>query len=134
MFAGVFTSFLAMVIVLKAFVLHSLLYLGFGLILGNGINHLMVYYDAKDPKLDWESITVALKNSKATLFAMLISFAVAIPLFGGFIAISLIFSGTLLVIAFMVYWAVFYGIAVLLNFLFRKLLKNNIERLIAEKE
>lgn len=134
LFAGLLLSFLSMVLILKINIIQALLFFGFGLILGNGLNHLLTYLDAKDPKLDWESITVALKNSKASLISVLISVAAGLPLTAGMVIIPLLLSGTVMVIVFAVFWAVFYALAILLNFLFRKLLKNNIERLIAQHE
>ena len=132
--AGLLLSFLTMILILHANLIDCVLFAGFGLILGNAFNNLLIYFDAKNPKLDWESITVALKNSKASLISVGVSMAVGLPFLISYILINEVFTASTAVIATVIFWVFFYAVAITMNIIFRKLLNNNIERLIANCE
>lgn len=134
MAAGIILSLIVMIFVVKADILQSILFAGFAFILGNAFNNFLIYQDAKNPKLDWESITVALKNSKQAFISILLSMAVGIPFLVSYIIIFEALTANLFNIFIIVFWLVFYGVAILLNILFRKILNNNVERLIAQHE
>lgn len=134
MLSGLVLSFFSMAFLMQVDILQIILFFGFGLILGSGFNNFLIYLDAKNPKLDWESITVALKNSKASFISVGISMAIGLPFFIGHMMIGLMVSPNLVLWVYAIFWAIFYGIAIFLNFFFRRLLNNNIERMIAEFE
>lgn len=119
---------------LKVNILQVILFMGFGLILGDGFNKLMLYFDAKNPKLDWESIVMAIKNSKGALIAMFSTMGIGVAFMVSYIIIQTLIPSNTLFIGYLIMWAVFYGLAIGLNYWFKKLCDDNVERLIAEYE
>jgi hypothetical protein len=131
--AGIILCCFTMALLMKVDILSVILFFGFGLTLGGAFNSLLVYLDAKRPKLEWESIAVALKNSKNSFISMGLSMAVGLPLFIGNIIISEL-PQNLRLPFYAGYWLLFYAAAVIMNISFRKMLENNAERLIAAQE
>jgi len=133
LFAGILLAAAAMIItgdnvltVLSAFV--------FTMILGNGLNHYLVYGDAKDPKLMWESVNAALKNRRIVFVCIGVVTLITIPLVSVLALVILVLPllgfSAWAVPAQIIVWAVFCGLAVLLNYLFRLKMKRNIQRII----
>lgn len=116
--------------------LQILMFSGFMMIYCNAINYRLTYADVKNPILDWDSITVALKNHKAIYMSMLISFLTALPLVGGYAAISVMLDAqpATQAIVFAAFWVVMYGFAILLNYFSRKRFNENVDTLIASFE
>jgi ABC-2 type transport system permease protein len=115
-------------------VLQTLLFFGFCLISANAMNHMLVYADAKNPRLNWENIMTTLRNNKIAFLSLGIAMLLGVPLITGYVLISLSTDGALFYVLFSVFWAVLYGAAILFNALSRKRLYNNIERMIADCE
>lgn len=131
---GTVASAIAMLIVMPTEIINIILFCGLVLVLGNALNYKNALADAKKPVLNWESINVALKNNKASLISMLIMFGFSIPFIVGFLLITLATSGVIQILLFSIIYAVSYAVAIFLNYLFRKSLKNNIENYIARVE
>ncbi len=131
---GIIISFLAFVFLMRADIIQSILFSGFGIIMGSAFNSLLIYMDAKSPKLDWESIAAALKNSKAAFVSMGLSMAVGIPLFAGTIIIASFVPQNLQLPLYAAFWALFYAAAIIMHIAFKRMLENNAERLITIQE
>lgn len=132
--AGIVMCYIVCVAAININIFQALLFSGFALIFGNALNHYMLYSDAKNPKLDWESITMAIKNSKAALLSMLMSMGCALLFISAYILIQILLTGIMQIMGYAVMWVVFYGAALALNVGFRKQCYNNIERLIMQIE
>lgn len=131
---GIILSCIAIAAMLKVNILQVILFMGFGLILGDGFNKLMLYFDAKNPKLDWESIVMAIKNSKGALIAMFSTMGIGVAFMVSYIIVQSVVPSNIMFTGYLILWAVFYGLAIGLNIWFKKLCDDNVERLIAEYE
>ncbi|MDD4003463.1 MAG: hypothetical protein PHE12_04625 [Clostridia bacterium] len=131
---GLILSGIAIVAMLKVNILQVILFMGFGLILGDGLNKLMLYLDAKNPKLEWDNIAMAIKNSKGALITMFSSMGIGIAFMVSYIIVQTLVPSNILIIGYLIMWAVFYGLAIGLNYWFNKLCYDNVERLIANYE
>lgn len=131
---GIIMTFFTMVFVLQADLIHCILFAGFALIMGGAFNSMLIYFDAKNPKLEWDSVVMALKNSKSSLISMFLSMGIGMVLFIGFILIPILIPQNLLILAYGIFWAIFYALAIIMYISFKKMLENNAERLILAHE
>lgn len=131
--AGLLLSFIASVAAVGINIIQAVLFVGFALIYGNAVNHLMLHSDARNPKLEWENITMAVKNSKGAFIGMFMSMGVGIVFMLAYVLMQSL-SGVAQIIGFAVVWIIFYTLALILNVTFRKQCFNNIEKLVMQQE
>lgn len=132
MVAGIIIACVTMFIVLPGLALDIILFFIFALIFGLGHDRLLILLDVKNPKLDWDNIVMALKNSKESFISMGICMGAGFLFFFGYILVkSLPFNPTLMAVLF---WAFFFAVAIGLNLLFNKLLRDSFQRCIMRVE
>lgn len=134
-FIAVITSGIVFLIFAKLDIFISLSIILFALLFADGYVHYLVLLDLENPKLNYESITAALKNSKSSILAMLIALGLLLPLLAGLIIFMTLLYGN---IHIMLLWTIIFvpafSYAVILNLVFRRKLGNSGLRILAQIE
>jgi ABC-2 type transport system permease protein len=130
--AGIVISIATMLILIPQLIIDIALFFLFCVIFGIGYNRFLVFIDAKYPKLDWENIVMALKNSRNSLLSMGVCMLIGVVFFTGYLLINILAIDK--VLFFTLFWAFFLILAIALNYFFTRLLYNNFEKLVNQIE
>jgi ABC-2 type transport system permease protein len=113
-------------IAFKTDVFFTVVAAGFLIILGYAASMQSTALDLNKPRLNWQTVTEGLKNNSAQLVGMIYSLG-GILIFGGLAGLTFwLYATSNLSILFYAMWAVFYLIALLLAYMFKKHLYKNL--------
>lgn len=125
-FLAIILSGIAFIIFMQANIFISLGIIIFSLIFADGYVYYLVSLDLKRPKLVYDSVMAALKNSKNSMLAMIVALGLILPLIIALtVFMSLLYNNINIILFWTIVFVPIFIYALILNFVFRKKLKEN---------